>query len=33
MLKTFRKALHIEDIRKRLFYTFMMLIVIRFGSQ
>ena len=33
MLKTFRKAFHIEDIRKRLFYTFMMLIVIRFGSQ
>ena len=33
MLKTVRKAFHIEDIRKRLFYTFMMLIVIRFGSQ
>ena len=33
MLKTLRKALHVEDIRKRLLYTFMMLIVIRFGSQ
>ena len=33
MLKTVRKAFQIEDIRKRLFYTFLMLIVVRFGSQ
>ena len=33
MFKTFRQALHIEDIRKKLLYTFMMLIVIRIGSQ
>lgn len=33
MLKTFRKALQIEDIRKRILYTFMMLIVVRIGSQ
>ena len=33
MLKTFRNALQIEDIRKKLFYTFLMLIVVRIGSQ
>ena len=33
MLKTFRKAFQIEDIRKRLIFTFLMLIVIRIGSQ
>lgn len=33
MLKTLRNALKIEDIRKRLFYTFIMLIIVRLGSQ
>ena len=33
MLKTLRRAFSIEDIRKKLFYTFMMLIVVRLGSQ
>lgn len=33
MLETVRRAFQIEDIRKRLFYTFLMLIVVRFGSQ
>ena len=33
MLKTFRKAFQIEDIRKKIFYTFLMLIVIRIGSE
>lgn len=33
MLKTFRNALKIEEIRKKLLYTFLMLIVVRFGSQ
>lgn len=33
MLETIRKAFRIEDIRKRLFYTFVMLIVVRLGSQ
>lgn len=33
MLKTFRKALQIEEIRKKLTYTFLMLIVVRLGSQ
>ena len=32
MLKTVRRAFQIEDIRKRIFYTFMMLIVVRLGS-
>ncbi len=32
MLKSLRDALKVEDIRKRLLYTFMMLLVIRFGS-
>ena len=32
MLKTIRNAFKIEDIRKRLFYTFLMLLVVRFGS-
>lgn len=33
MLKTFRKAFQVADIRKKVFYTFMMLVVIRIGSQ
>ena len=33
MLETLRKAFKIEDIRNRIFYTFLMLIVIRIGSQ
>lgn len=33
MFKTFRNALQIAEIRKRLLYTFLMLIVIRLGSQ
>ena len=33
MLKTFRNALKIEDIRKKLVFTFLMLIVVRIGSQ
>lgn len=33
MLKTIRKAFQIDDIRKRIMYTFLMLIVIRIGSQ
>lgn len=33
MLDTVRRAFHIEDIRKRLFYTFLMLIVVRLGSE
>lgn len=33
MIKTLRDALRVQEIRKRIFYTFMMLIVIRIGSQ
>ena len=33
MLETVRRAFRIDDIRKKLFYTFLMLIVVRFGSQ
>ena len=33
MLKTFRQALQIEEIRKKIGYTFLMLIVVRIGSQ
>ena len=33
MLKTLRDAFRIKDIRKKLLYTFMMLVVIRFGSE
>ena len=33
MLKTLRDAFRIKDIRKKLLYTFMMLLVIRFGSE
>ena len=33
MLKTFRKAFQVADIRKKIFYTFVMLVVIRIGSQ
>lgn len=33
MLETFRKAFQIKDIRNKIAYTFLMLIVIRIGSQ
>ncbi|PWJ49456.1 preprotein translocase subunit SecY [Faecalicatena contorta] len=33
MLETVRRAFQIEDIRKRLFYTFLMLVVVRLGSE
>lgn len=33
MLETFRQAFRVEDVRKKLIYTFFMLIVIRLGSQ
>jgi len=33
MLETLRNAFKIEDIRKRIIYTFLMLVVIRIGSQ
>ena len=33
MLKTVRRAFQIEDIRKRILYTFAMLIVVRLGSE
>ncbi len=33
MLETLRNAFRIKDIRDRIFFTFLMLIVIRFGSQ
>lgn len=33
MFKTFRKAFQIADIRKKIIYTFFMLVVIRLGSQ
>ena len=33
MLKTLRDAFRIKEIRKKLLYTFMMLVVIRFGSE
>ena len=33
MLKTFLKALKVESIRKKIMYTFLMLVVVRFGSQ
>ena len=33
MLQTVRKAFQIEEIRKRLFFTFLMLIVVRLGSE
>ena len=33
MLETFRRAFQIKDIRKKIGYTFLMLIVIRIGSQ
>ena len=33
MLKTLRDMFRIKDIRQKLFYTFMMLILVRFGSQ
>jgi len=33
MLTTLKNALKIKEIRKKLFYTFLMLIVVRFGSQ
>lgn len=33
MLETVRRAFRIEEIRKKIFYTFIMLVVVRFGSQ
>lgn len=33
MLETFRRAFRIAEIRKKIFYTFLMLVVIRIGSQ
>lgn len=33
MLETFRKAFQIKDIRNKIIYTFLMLVVIRIGSQ
>lgn len=33
MFKTVRRAFQIEDIRKKIFYTFIMLVVVRLGSQ
>lgn len=33
MLETFQKAFRVEEIRKKLFFTFLMLIVVRIGSQ
>lgn len=33
MLETFKKALKVKEIRKRLLYTFLMLIVVRLGCQ
>ncbi|HPF29720.1 MAG TPA: preprotein translocase subunit SecY, partial [Lachnospiraceae bacterium] len=33
MFKTFINALKIKDIRKKLLFTFLMLVVIRIGSQ
>ncbi len=33
MLKTFRNAFKVEEIRKKMLFTFLMLIVIRLGSQ
>ena len=33
MLETLKKALKVKEIRKRLLYTFLMLIVVRLGSQ
>lgn len=33
MLETLRNAFRVKDIRKKLFFTFMMLVVVRLGSQ
>ena len=33
MFKTLQNAFKIKEIRQKLFYTFLMLIVIRFGSK
>ena len=33
MLETLKNAFRIKEIRKKLFFTFCMIIVIRFGSQ
>ncbi len=33
MFKTLREALKVKEIRKRLIFTFLMLVVVRFGSQ
>ena len=33
MLKTLRNAWKVKEIRQKLIFTFMMLVVIRFGSE
>ena len=33
MLKTLRNAFSVKDIRSRIIFTFLMLVVIRIGSQ
>ena len=33
MLKTLRNAFKIKDVRRRLFYVLLMLVVVRIGSQ
>ncbi len=33
MLKTLRNAFKIKDVRNRILFTFMMLIVVRFGTE
>ena len=33
MLKTVRRAFQIDDIRRKIFYTLAMLVVVRLGSQ
>ena len=33
MLKTLRDAFKVKDIRERMLFTFLMLLVVRFGSQ
>ena len=33
MFKTIRNAFKVQELRKKIIYTFMMLVVIRFGCQ
>ena len=33
MLKTLQNAFKIKDVRRRIFYVFLMVVVIRIGSQ